>query len=194
MEKTNMSETLGENFNQRKKTLLRNENARVSASIDAVRDPQNPVKLRAENRARELGTTLGDIYKRTGVSRNYLTYYPKSGWREDRVRLVATALQWTVDDLLHGPQHTRENEQRERERAQQNNNLLELAIELAVGLLREGRPAGTSDPPTVGRLSRMIYEDLQAHVESGEQLPSEQFLRIYGRRLITALTTRSTDS
>jgi hypothetical protein len=162
--------------------------------MDAVRDPQNPVKLRAENRARELGTTLGDIYKRTGVSRNYLTYYPKSGWREDRVRLVATELQWTVDELLFGSQHEREAEQRERERSQQNNNLLEIAIEIAVGLLREGAPPGTTGPPTVGRLSRMIYEDLQAHVESGEQVPSAQSLRIFGRRLITALTIRSTDS
>lgn len=185
-----MAETLSENFGPRKKRLLRTAEASVSTNMDPVRDPQNPVKVRAENRARELGTTLGDIYKRTGVSRNYLTYYPKNGWREDRVRLVATELQWTVDELLFGSQHEREAEQRERERSQQNNNLLELAIELAVGLLREGRPPGTSDPPTVGRLSRMIYEDLQAHVESGEQLPSEQFLRIYGRRLITALTTR----
>jgi hypothetical protein len=150
--------------------------------------------MRAENRARELGTTLDAIYRRTGVSRNYLTYYPKSGWREDRVRLVAAELQWTVEELLHGPQHTEEAKRLERERSQQDHNLLEIAIEMAVGLLRENTPPGSSDPPTVGRVSRMIYEYLQAHVESGEQVPSEQNLRIFGRLLITALTTRSTDS
>ena len=111
-----MGETLREEITPRKKRLLRTANAGVSPSMDPVRDPQNPVKLRAENRARELGTTLGEIYQRTGVSRNYLTYYPKNGWREDRVRLVATALNWTVDELLNGPQYEREVEHRQHER------------------------------------------------------------------------------
>jgi hypothetical protein len=193
-----MAETLSENFSPRKKRLLRTAKTRVSASIEAVRDPQNPVKVRAENRARELGTTLGEIYARTGVSRNYLTYYPKSGWREDRVRLVATELQWTVDELLFGPQHQREAARQERIKrqmtpgAEQDNNLLEIAIEIAVDLLRDSGP-GASEPPNVGRVSRILYESLQRHVGAGEQ-PSRQSLLIWGRLLITALTARSTDS
>jgi len=193
MEKTSMMETLREDFSPRKKRLLHTGNAGVSASIEAVRDPQNPVKMRAENRARELGTTLGEIYARTGVSRSYLTYYPKNGWREDRLQLVASELLWTVDELLRGPQHEREAERQQRERSEQDNNLLEIAIEIAVELLRAERPDATTDGPNVGRLSRMIYESLQHHIGAGEQ-PSRQSLLIWGRLLITALSDRSTGS
>jgi hypothetical protein len=192
MENTSMSETLREVLSPRKKRLLPTGNGGESLSIEAVRDPQNPVKVRAENRARELGTTLGEIYRRTGVSRNYLTYYPKNGWREDRVHLVATELGWTVDELLKGPQHEQEAQRRAHEQAHQDNNLLEIAIEIAVDLLRDGGP-GASEPPNVGRLSRLIYESLQRHLGAGEQ-PSRQSLIIWGRLLITALSERSTGS
>ena len=127
------------------------------AEYRPVRDPQNPVKLRAENRARELGTTLGEIYQRTGVSRNYLTYYPKNGWREDRVRLVATALNWTVDELLNGPQYEREVEHRQHERfkaimanppgtsrSQPDVNLLEIAMNRGGLLVKARRPVAPS--------------------------------------------------
>jgi hypothetical protein len=184
MEKTSMSETLREDFVPRKKRLLCTGNGGDSASMEAVRDPQNPVKVRAENRARELGITLGEIYSRTGVSRSYLTYYPKNGWREDRLRLVAAELNWTVDELLYGP--------RQGARSPTDNNLLEIAIEIAVDLLKNGGP-GASEAPNIGRLSVLIYESLQSHLGAGEH-PSPQSLRIWGRLLITALIDRSTGS
>jgi len=156
--------------------------------VTPVRDPQNPVKIRAENRARVLGTTLHEIYLRVGVSRNYLTYAPKSGWREDRLRLVAAALEWTVDELLYGPDD--EQLARERQRAEQDVGLLELAIEVAVDLLREEAP-GANTPVNVGRLSRMLHESLQRHVVSpDEPQPSRQSLFIWGRLLIAALRDR----
>src|SRR5215831_547703 len=180
MVKTNMTQTLRKNFSARKKRLLLGANPMVSGIVGAVRDPQNPVKLRAENRARELGTTLHEVYHRIGVSRNYLTYAPKSGWREDRLRLVADALGWTIDQLLYGPEDedTRraraEAQREERERRAQDVSLLELAIEVAIDLLREEAP-GAGNGPNVGRLSRILHESLQRHVVSADEpQPSRQ--------------------
>lgn len=189
-----------EDFSPRKKRLLVSGNPSVSGTIDAVRDPQNPVKVRAENRARELGTTLHEVYQRVGISRNYLTYMPKNGWREDLLRQVALALDWNVDQLLYGPEDDEakarrlEAEREERERLSQDVSLLEIAIEVAVQILSEEAP-GAGNGPNVGRLSRILHESLQRHVVSpGEPQPSEQSLLIWGRLLIAALRDRSTRS
>jgi hypothetical protein len=207
---TSMSETVRADLSARKRRLMRIANPNVSATIGPVRDPRNPVKVRADIRARQLGLSLPKIYKSAGVSRNYLDYEPKTGWREDRLRAVANELRWSVDELLYGPEHEQqkreaeieaeraaeaeraERERQERELERRHSELLEIAIEIAVGLLKETPEA--NDGPNVGRLSRMIYESLQLHHGGGELQPSEQSLRIWGRLLMAALTSRSMGS
>ena len=64
-----------------------------------ARDPNNPTKLRAQDRAYEIGKTLNQVYKEAGVNLAYLTELPKTGWRQDKLQAIATALNWTVDEL-----------------------------------------------------------------------------------------------
>jgi len=186
-----MGQMMREDFSPRKKRLIVSANPLVSGTIEAVRDPQNPVKLRAENRARVLGTTLHQIYNRIGVSRNYLTYAPKNGWREDKLRLVADALDWSIDQLLHGPEDEQLSRELAAERAEQDINLLELAIEAAVDLLREEAPEARTSA-NVGRLSRLIHETLVDHLSfERPETPTPDSIRSWGRALRRALSTRS---
>jgi hypothetical protein len=66
-----------------------------------MRDSKNPVKLRAEQRAAQLGKTLSTVYDDAGVSRGYLSVVPKTGYLYGPLWRVARELGWGVDELLN---------------------------------------------------------------------------------------------
>jgi hypothetical protein len=147
-----------------------------------MRNAENPVKMRAQRRAREIGKTLGQVYREAGCNKAYLSEVPKTGWRENKLRAIATALAWTLDELMQGDAE---------ERTQPDDNeLFEMAIEVATDLLAR---AGNADAPSVGRLSRLIYEVLRELSAGGLQV-DRQSVTIWCRRLMAALRTVSTAS
>jgi hypothetical protein len=147
-----------------------------------MRNAENPVKMRAQRRAREIGKTLGQVYREAGCNKAYLSEVPKTGWRHNKLEAIAAQLVWTYDELMEGDAE---------ERAQPNEDeLFEMAIEVATDLLAH---AGSVGAPTVGRLSRLIYEVLRELSAGGLQV-DQQSVTIWGRRLIAALRTVSTAS
>lgn len=147
------------------------------------RDPQNPVKMRAMRRARELGKTLGQVYREADCNKAYLTEVPKTGWRENKLQAIAKALAWTIDELMRDDEDDRKTD---------NSDLLEMAIDVAAELLE--RAGGTrAKPPELAWATRLIYEVLREIAAGGGQI-DRQSVMIWGRRLIAALRTDSTSS
>jgi len=180
MLKTNITETLPPKNGSSKRKLRGYRKRAFSATIKAMaRDANNPTKVRAQNRAYEIGKTLTQVYKAAGVNLAYLSELPKGGWRHDKLEAIAKALDWSVDDLMKGAA-----EDRQPPPHNHNGDLLELSIEIAVDVLRSIRTDPTA--PKVGRLSRLIFESLQLFLSSGESLPSRRMLYLLGRRLTAA--------
>ena len=157
------------------------------AAIDspAMRDSQNPVKVRAAARARKLGKSLGAVYVAAGVNKAYLSEVPKSGWRENKLRAIAKELNWTIDDLMEGPAEGRTNI------TTNYDNLLQMAIDVSNSLVQI---ASHDDRPTtigVGELSVLLYNILRAHSVDGLTIPDDRSLGIIARFLFAALTNRS---
>jgi hypothetical protein len=181
MEKTSMTETVAGKNQPRKRRLRPIGTAMVYPRLTLVRDSQNSVKMRAQNRARHIGKTLGQVYAEAGVNKAYLSDFPKTGWREDRLDAIARALGWSLDELMHGDESERV------ESRSSEDQLLEFAIGVAVELLRpEGDPA-----PIVGRLSRLIYQSLRLHTAGSLEVPNRQSALIWARQLIAALGSSS---
>jgi hypothetical protein len=118
------------------------------------RNPSNPVKLRAQQRATDLGKTLLEVYKEAHCHKAYLSSEPKTGWRENKLRAIARALDWSFDDLMQGPRA-------ERDRQPDGSDHLELAIEIMVDVLRAGLGAGTASPQLAARLTRSLHDYLR---------------------------------
>jgi hypothetical protein len=184
MVKTSMTEIVGGSFRYRKRRLRSPETAQPIGTIEVVtRDANNPVKRRAEARARQLGKTLGQVYQEARVNRQYLTEMPKNGWAESKLEAIAKALNWEVRDLRHGPDG-------EVEPTQEKPELLEMSINMAVRLLSRRGPIDPASPK-IGQLSRLVYESLMEHMRQGEELPSASSLRIWTRALMAAWVAAS---
>jgi len=161
-----MTETIDGNFRSRKRRVQPLNERQAIGKTSVVRDANNPIKRRAEGRARALGKTLSQVYQESGVNKAYLTEVPKNGWQDTKIRAIAAALDWDARDLLYGPNAA------DRSREQENHELLELSIDLAVGLLSRHRQAERTSLK-VGQLSRLLYDSLLDHLRQDEPLPSE---------------------
>src|SRR5262245_28725128 len=171
-----MAEIVGGSVRPRKRRVRSPKNAQPVGTIEVVaRDANNPVKRRAEARARQIGKTLAQVYQEAGVNQQYLTEMPKNGWVEAKLEAIAKALDWDVSDLRLGAP----------EPAQETPELLEMSIDMAVRLLSRRGPIDPASPK-IGQLSRLIYESLMEHMRQGEDLPSASSLRIWTRALMAA--------
>jgi hypothetical protein len=185
MLKTNIAETVAPKDGTRKAARRAYTKRGFSASIRSVaRDANNVMKLRAQNRAYEIGKTLTKVYDEAGVNRAYLSELPKTGWRQDKLQAIATALNWTVDELMIGFGSPSPSPREE------NGELLETAIQIAVELLRSIRSDQAA--PKIGKLSRHIFEMLQDQASSGAPPLSDETLLICCRAIMKALMTPST--
>jgi hypothetical protein len=150
-----------------------------------VRNAQNPVKIRAMRRARELGKTLGQVYREAGVNKAYLSEFPKTGWRDNHLRAIARSLEWSVDILLHGGQE-------EQATTHSQDQLMGMAAEAAVRLLMVQNGGRKLDPLTVGRLTVRLFHTLQDFVSAGLDLPSDSALLVIARQLLAAVSNAAT--
>jgi len=179
MVKTNMTETIDGSFRRRKRKVPALSERQAIAKVSVVRDANNPVKRRAETRARAIGKTLAQIYQEAGVNKAYLTDVPKNGWQDNKIRAIAALLGWDARDLLYGQT------QAGRSPEQEKPELLEVSIDLAAHLLsRQGQSEHLS--PKVGQLSLLLYESLVELCQDDEPLPSDRMLRIWASSLLAA--------
>jgi hypothetical protein len=186
MEKTSMTGSVAGKFPGVKRKLHPFQDAPFAAiESQAMRDSQNPVKVRAAARARTLGKSLGAVYVAAGVNKAYLSEVPKSGWRENKLRAIAKELNWTIDDLMEGPAEGRTNF------TTNYDNLLQMAIDVSNSLVQI---ASHDDRPStigVGELSVLLYNILRAHSADGLAIPDDRSLGIIARFLFAALSNRS---
>jgi DNA-binding transcriptional regulator YiaG len=163
-----------------------------SPIVDGVRNVQNPTKQRAERRAKELGKSLAQVYAEAGVNKAYLTEEPKTGWRQDRLRAIARALDWQVHELTDGNEgvvrkpRTAAKPATIREMAPAN-ELLETAITTVTDMIRDLRIRPQVPSAQFARLTSQLYEMLRKIVESGEQLPSQAALTLLVRSLMSLI-------
>jgi hypothetical protein len=140
--------------------------------------------MRAMRRARELGKTLGQVYREAGVNKSYLSDVPKTGWRDNNLRAIAESLEWSVDMLRRGnpdadaPLHSQD-------------KLMGMAAEAAVRLLMVQNGGRKLDPLTVGRLTVLAFHTLQDFVSAGLDLPSDSAMLVIVRQLLAAVNSAS---
>jgi hypothetical protein len=186
MEKTSMAGNLAGKFPTVKRKLHPFKEAPIAAlNSPAMRDSNNPVKLRAAARARTLGKSLGAVYVAAGVNKAYLSEVPKSGWRENKLRAIAKELNWTIDDLMEGPPEDRSIVNHE------DDNLLQMAIDVSTQLVQIA--SHDERPPAIsaGELSVLLYNILRTHSVDGLTIPDDRSLGIIARFLFAALSKRS---
>jgi hypothetical protein len=183
-----MTDTLDGNFDEGKRTLPASTTMTISPKLRSmpVRNSRHPVKLRAQRRAEELGKSLGQVYAEAEVNRAYLSEIPKTGqWRADKLAAIAKALEWSIDELLHGAALRR---RPPRKAKSTENDLLAIAMGLGIRMIRNMRTSDEQpDADSIGQFTRMIYEGLRLHVASGEQLPSQGSLDIWGQLFLREL-------
>jgi hypothetical protein len=179
MVKTSMTGTIDGSFRHRKRKVQPLNERQAIAKISVVRDANNPVKRRAEARARAIGKTLPQVYQEAGVNKAYLTDVPKNGWQDNKIRAIAASLEWDARDLLYGPTSTGRSPEQEKP------ELLEVSIDLAAHLLAHPKH-GERVSPKIGELSLLLYESLLELCHDDEPLPSDRMLRIWVSSLLAA--------
>lgn len=150
-----------------------------------ARDAQNPVKLRAQLRARQIGKTLGQVYDEAGVNKAYLTEVPKTGWRENKLREIAQALEWSFDQLMRG-------DEAEQTAILSHDKLIGMAAEVAARLMAANIGGERSlEPLEIGRLTVKLYHTLRDFVSAGLAMPSDAALGVIARQLLAAMRNAS---
>ena len=125
--------------------------------IDNVRNSQHPIKLRADQRARELGKTLTEVYRAAGVNKTYLSEIPKTGWRIDKLRAICAELEWTIAQLTNGQRDLARQSRKPtlKPRKTEPIDLFILSVEVAVHVLNTAHEK--ADPAAAGRLAKQLY-------------------------------------
>lgn len=176
-----------ENYGRRPGPSKTEMTARTVASEDFVlpaqksrrragqQDSQNPTKLRVQRRARQIGKTLGQVYKEAGVNKQYLSDMPEGGWPLDKRRRIAAALQWTVAELD-------QEDDTEAAMPRAFDNTMGWAIEFAHHLLAM---TGKVPPRRHAELSLRLYHMIMGL--SHGKTPNEQQVIFLARQFSTAL-------
>lgn len=163
------------------------ENDGESSTIDDVRDSRDPIKLRVQRRAGELGKTLLQVYREAGVNKNFLSEIPKTGRRQDKLHRIAEALEWTIDQLIDGVEEVvLPPPPKPKPKPKKSVDLLEYAIEVAVDVyssIYERPPAAQT-----AWLARQLYKLLEeGQPADGGPQPDRQWFLSVGRLLAASI-------
>lgn len=152
----------------------------------APKQPPNSVKARAMKRARELGTSLRQVYERAGVGKDYLDYEPKDGHADSKLRAVARELNWTIDQLL-GRSETAVSPGIQPDSAE-DATLFEMAARLSAGILKDETVPASEYDALNARMTRFIYFGLRGLVSRGMGA-DETAASVWAALLVKELTT-----